>query len=239
MIVQLNLLPDVKKQYLQAQKSKALVMSCAILVTLGAVGISVLLFLYVNFGQQLQSVLLTNDIKSRTAQLNNIQDLGKYLTIQNQLKALPDLHDQKGAYSRLFTFLPLLNPGSPNNVKLSVLQLTGVDGDKSVIFTGTTANYQSLNVFVDTLHNVQVSYKQPNADQPTTVKMFSTVDVQNADLSQSGNTKTVSFTLHAVYDPTVFDVHNTDVTATVPNIVTTPSVTGAPKPQLFDQSGGH
>src|SRR5438552_6596147 len=107
-VIQLNLLPDIKKEFVNAQKTRALVISSSIIVTLAAIGLSILLFVYVTFLQQFQITLATSDIKSKEQQLNGITDLGKYLTIQNQLASLPDLHANKGIYSRLLNFLPVL-----------------------------------------------------------------------------------------------------------------------------------
>lgn len=235
MTIQLNLLPDVKKEYLKAQKSKALVMSASVLVTLCAIGLSVLLFLYVTFGQQIQIGLIDNDIKSKTTELNNIQDIDKYLTIQNQLKALPELHDQKGIYSRLFNFLAIMNPSPPNNVKLSVLQLSAAD--QSLVLTGTTASFESLNVFVDTLNNAEVTYKEPGAENAKTDKIFDSIVVQSSALARVNNATNVSFTILAKYKLAAFDARNTDVNAKVPNIQTTPSITGSPASQQLFQEG--
>lgn len=236
MTIQLNLLPDVKKEFLKAQKTKALVVSSSIIVTLVAVGLSVLLFLYVTVGQQLQIGIITNDIKSKTEELNNVQDLSKYLTVQNQLKALPELHDQKGVYSRLFSFLPTLNPSAPNNIKLTTLQV--VQADQSMVFSGTTATFESLNIFVDTLNNAQATYREPGAEQAKTEKIFSSVLVQSSGLAKVNEANVVSFIIRVTYNQGVFDARNADVNATVPNIETTPSVTGSPSVQLFDEEGG-
>ncbi|HKX23632.1 MAG TPA: hypothetical protein VJM46_00185, partial [Candidatus Saccharimonadales bacterium] len=156
-MIQLNLLPDIKKEYINAQKTRALVMSSSILVTIVAVGLAILMFVYVTFLQQLQITLATNDIKDKERQVNSVQDLSKYLTVQNQLAALPELHANKGVYSRLLSFLPVLNPNAPSNITLTKLQLVALD--KQVNFTGSTASFESLNVFVDTLRNAEVSYK--------------------------------------------------------------------------------
>lgn len=234
-MIQLNLLPDIKKEYINAQKTRAVVVSTSILVTLGAVGLSVLLFIYVTFLQQLQITLATNDIKSKTEQLNNVSDLDKYLTIQNQLAALPGLHDQKGIYSRLLSFLPVLNPVSPNNIVLSKLQLS--TPDKLVGLTGTTKSFESLNVFVDTLQNAQVTYKDSSGAQQKT-KIFTNVFVQNSSIDKSQGGNKVSFTINATYQDVVFDATNSEVTATVPNIQTSQSVTESPKLFNSSENGG-
>jgi Tfp pilus assembly protein PilN len=231
-MIQLNLLPDIKKEFINAQKTRALVMSASIVVTLVAVGLSVLFFVYVTFLQQLQITLATNDIKSKEQQLSNVQDLSKYLTIQNQLAALPDLHAGKGVYSRLLNFLPVLSPNSPSNISLTRLQLAGAD--EQITFTGMTGSFESLNVFVDTLQNAQATYKDSDSQQQTT-KMFKSVIVQNSAIDKSNGKSGVVFTVLAGYVDAVFDAHNTDMTASVPNIKTSQSVTGSPK--LFNGGG--
>lgn len=232
-MIELNLLPDIKKEFIRAQKTKALVISSSVVTTLVAVGISVLLFIYVVFIQQLQISLTTNDIKNKQQQLGSIADLSKYLTVQNQLTALPDLHDQKGAYSRLFSFLPTLTPSAPDTIKLSALQVSSLD--KTVLFTGTTPNFQSLNVFVDTLRNAQVSYKSAGNDQAQTDKAFDSVIVQSGSLAKLNNSSVVAFAVRAIYKDAVFDAKNNEVSVTVPNIQTTQSIVNSPQP-LFNGS---
>ncbi len=230
-MIQLNLLPDIKKEFINAQKTRAVVMSSSILITLGAIGLSVLLFVYVTFLQQLQITLATNDVKSKQQELSHVSDLSKYLTIQNQLAALPDLHNGKGIYSRLFSFLPVLNPISPNNIELSQLQLDS--NDKLVSLTGQTASFESLNVFVDTLRNAIVTYKDPSGVQQTS-KIFGSVVVQSSAIDKANGGSKVSFTVRSTYLDPVFDAHNTDLSASVPNIKTSQSVTESPK--LFDSN---
>src|SRR5689334_10754914 len=109
-MIQLNLLPDLKKEFIRAQKNKSLVISSSILVTLGALGLSALLFVYVTFAQQVQISLVTDDISKKADELSKVKDINKYLTIQNQLSSIGQLHNDKGIYSRLFDFFNVLNP---------------------------------------------------------------------------------------------------------------------------------
>lgn len=235
-MIQLNLLPDLKKDFIKAQKNKGLVISVSILVTLGTIGLSVLLFVYVTFVQQIQVNLLTDGIKEKASSLAKIPDVNKYLTIQNQLVSIGSLHDTKGVYSRLLSFFNVLNPSPPNNINLTGAQLVTID--KTVMFNGTTASFESLNVFVDTLKNAQVSYKVSGEGEAIKESMFEQVFVQNSGLGRLNDQTVVSFTIRAVYRESVFDARNTDIAAEVPNITTTPSATQAPIPQqLFNNQG--
>lgn len=234
-MIQLNLLPDLKKEYIKAQKTKGLVISISILVAIGAFGLSALLFVYVTFLQQVQMNLATDDIRQKNNQLKSIADIDKYLTLQAQLSDLPELHGQKGSYSRLFDFLGVINPGAPNNASLTNLQL--VTGQKSIVFTGTTASFETLNVFVDTLKNAEIEYKSGGQGDTVKEKMFTQVLIQSSGLARVGGVDAVAFTVKTVYGDNVFKVSNTEVKAIVPNITTTQSVIQAPQAnqQLFNQ----
>lgn len=232
-MIQLNLLPDLKKEFIGAQKAKSLVISVAILVTLGAFGLSALLFVYVTFFQQIQINLASDDITRKLQQLKDIPDVDKYLTIQNQLSSLPKLHEEKGLYSRMFEFLSVINPAPPNNANLSNLDLS--TADSSIIFTGSTATFESLNVFVDTLKNAEITYKSGGQGDPVTERMFEQVLVQSTGFVRAGDHSLVGFTVKTIYRDPVFAVGNIEMTAKVPNITTTPSVTQSPK-AVFDDS---
>ena len=234
-MIQLNLLPDLKKEFIRTQKAKALVITVSIFVTLGAIAISAVLFVYVTFIQQFQVNLASDDIKKKMAELKEIPDVDKYLTVQNQLASLPGLHDAKGKYSRVFDFMGVLNPSAPNNVTLTELRV-GTE-EKSITFTGTTASFQTLNTFVDTLKNAEVSFKANGEGDKVTERIFEQVLVQSADIVRNNNTSLVGFTVKTTYKEAAFDARNTEVTAKVPNITTTSSVTQSPS-QLFNGNSG-
>ncbi|HEU5187533.1 MAG TPA: hypothetical protein VFT87_03450 [Candidatus Saccharimonadales bacterium] len=235
-MIQLNLLPDLKKEFIKAQKTKGLVITVAVLTTAGALGLSILLFLYVTFGQQLQITLATDSIHKKSEELAKVQGIDQYLTIQNQLASLDALHAEKGVYSRLFSFLSILNPSPPNNVNLNNAQL--VTSEKAVLFVGTTGSFEALNVFADTLKNAKVSYKAGGEGDLVKEPMFTQVFIQDSGLAKVNNNTVVSFTVKAIYNSPVFDVRNTELVADVPKITTTQSVTGAPVPsdKLFNEA---
>lgn len=236
-MIQLNLLPDLKKEFIQSQKTKGLVISGSVFVTIGAVGVSALLFVYVTFIQQLQINLATDSIKEKQAQLTAITDVSKYLTVQAQLAALPELHNTKGSYSRLFDYLGVLNPSAPSNINLNNLQID--TKTRTLILTGTTGSFETLNVFVDTLKNAQISYKVGGQGDAKKENMFAQVLVQNSGLSRTSSKSLVSFVVKIVYNPSIFDTQNTDIAASVPNITTTQSVTESPAAdKLFNDKAG-
>jgi Tfp pilus assembly protein PilN len=235
-MIQLNLLPDLKKEFIKSQKTKGVVISASVLVTIATLGLSVLLFIYVTFLQQVQINLATDDINNKEKQLKAIPDINKYLTVQAQLVALPDLHNNKGSYAHLFDYLAVINPSAPNSVSLSTLQLS--TDQQTISISGTTASFQTLNVFVDTLKNAEVTYKVNGQGDPKTEKMFTQVLVQSSGFAHVGSQDLVSFAIKTFYNPNVFAVSSTDTAASIPTITTTQSVTQSPSAgqQIFNDT---
>lgn len=231
-MIQLNLLPDIKKEFIRAQRARNAVISASILTILISIGVVVVAALYVYAGQTIQIALANGDISSQTQQLKKISELDKYLTIQNQLSALPTLHKDKTIYSRLFDYLPILNPSAPNNMTLASLQVDEEQG--TVLFTGTSPNFEALNVFKDTLQNAEVKYQADGSDK--TIKLFSKVIVEAATLGRTNNQLLVNFSIRGTYDDVVFAASTTNAQINVPNIQTTQSVLQSPKP-VFNSGG--
>ena len=225
-MIQLNLLPDLKKAFLHAQRARNRVIGFAILGCVIAVGATALAAFYVYAVQTVQINLVNGDIKKKTSDLQNTKDIDKYLTIQNQLAALPDLHGKKNVYSRFFGFLPVLNPGAPNNVTLTNFEVG--DTDTLITFIGKAPTFESLNVFKDTLAHATVTYQLSGSSDKTTENLLSDVTVESSGLGQDGANKVVSFTIKAHYNQAALKVGSTSVAVSVPNIQTsanqTPSV---------------
>src|SRR5690349_3135220 len=109
-MIQFNLLPDVKLQYIKARRTKRAVMVMSVLVGGTALTIMVLLFLVVNVFQKKHLNDVNKDIKSYTNQLQQTPNLSKILTVQNQLQSLPDLFNKKPSVGRLFTYITQTTP---------------------------------------------------------------------------------------------------------------------------------
>ncbi len=233
-MIQLNLLPDVKKEFLQAQRTKTTVIGISILVTLGAVGLTVFLFLTVYAGQPLLIASKQTEIDTRTEDLKSVEDIDKYLTIQNQLIALPELYDQKVIYSRLFEYLKVLNPAPPNNIRLSSLQTD--QENKEIVFNGVAGNFQAFTIFKDTLVNAELTYKEDDEEQ--TGKLFDSVVIESQNLTRNQGRQELGFIVRATYNEFAFDPNIEDVKLNIPNIQTTQSITGAPSRAntIFDEN---
>ena len=226
-MIQLNLLPDVKKEFLRAESARRKTIAVSILVTIIAVGLTVVFAIYVYAVQNVIIFAQTQDIKNKAQQLSGVKDIDKYLTIQNQLKELSSLHNDKNNYSRLLAFLPTLNPAPPQNVTLTNLEV--VSADTTINLKGTVADYGSLTTFKDTLANADYSYQSSSDGEPVTGKLFKEVVIESASYEKTANKSGVNFSIMLTYEPEVFKQANTNVSVTVPNKETTNSVTNSPQ----------
>ena len=231
-MIQLNLLPDIKKEVIKAQRVRARVMLLSILMVLGAVGFLVMSVLTVYVAQPAYISSIRGGIEKGEAKLKERTDSGKYLTLQNQLSALPGLHENKLVTSRLLDILPIMNPSDPNRVSLSSVTLSS--GESSMTLSGKLANYEALNVFVDTLKNARLTYVPSDSEVSTAEALFSSVRVQSSALVREDNAQRVTFVAMVQYSPNLFSNKISGYTVSIPQISDSKSVDQTTK-NLFEE----
>ena len=145
-MVQFNLLPDVKINYIKARRAKRTIMMSSILVSGVALFLFVFMFIVVNGVQKKHLSDLSTDIAQSKSQLKSKPDLAKILTIQSQLNSLTQLHKDKPVASRVLGFMQKV---TPQNVSISGLTVTFKD--QTMKITGSADSLESVNTFVDTL----------------------------------------------------------------------------------------
>ena len=91
-MIQLNLLPGIKAEYVKAQRTKRTVVSISIITAAVAIGVVGLLASVAYGAQALQLNDLEKKIDNNVSEIKKVPDLDKILTIQNQLFALTPLH---------------------------------------------------------------------------------------------------------------------------------------------------
>lgn len=197
MAIQLNLLPDVKTQYIQAEQKRRTVIFISIIVIAASAGL-VAIMLSVIGTQKIALNNVDKDITRSANKLKETQDIEKMLTVQAQLGSLDKLHGDKSVNSRLFGYLAKI---VPSNVQISDLDINYEDS--SMIIKGTTDSLQSNNVFVDTLKFT--NYK--TTDNETLTPAFSNVVLS----SFSRDDKGTSFTVNLNYDPILFSTTGSGV----------------------------
>lgn len=218
-MIQFNLLPDIKVEYIRAERTKRTVMAVSVVVVGVSVALAILLTLVVFVFQKSYITDLTADIKTYQRDLESTTDLDKILTVQNQLKSITALHDSKPDTTRLFPYIEQLTP-----LDASISSIT-VDFDQNtMIINGAADSLRTVNQFVDTLKFT--SYTVNN--DANKAKAFSTVVLTSFGRADKG----ASYSIDVAYDPIIFS--KTDaVSLTVPDIVSTRSETEKPS-ALFE-----
>lgn len=219
-MIQFNLLPDIKQQYLKAQRQKHLVVFISTIASIVAISVFIILVLVVQVWQKKSISDLNGDIKQYSNQLAETPDLDKILTVQNQLGKIESLHDQKPAAQRLFTYVTQLTPSKASISKLDI------DFEQNLLtITGSSDGLATVNTYVDTIKFTDFKTTEGNE----TKKAFSNV-VLSAFARTNDNT---TYTITANFDPILFD-QKQQVTLIVPKKTTTRSTTQQPT-DLFQQ----
>lgn len=237
-MIGLNLLPDVKKEFISAQRTRNFVISLSILGMIIAAGLTVFLALFVYVGQETAINLEKDAISKNQAELSAKPEIEKYLTIQNQLSSLGALHDKdhKSIYSRLFSYLIKLNPAAPNSVSLGSIKVSSEE--KAISLQGSTADYRGLNVFENTLKKANFTYRIGEEKYET--PLFTTVDLTSASLSNINESTIVSFEIQLTYTPEACQPNLENPELVIPQITISDSLDNAPSisPNKQEDSDG-
>lgn len=223
-MTQLNLLPDVKLEYLRSTRQKRLVIGVSLLVAAGSLAVVLILAGVVYVVQRKSINDLNSDIATYNKQLKDTPDLDKVLTVQNQLNSLPGLHDQKPVVSRLFGYLTQLTPTAA-----SISQYDIDYAQNLMTIAGSAKSLDVANTFIDTLKFTE--FKQ-GASSDQQKPAFSNVVMSQFNRNTSGATYTITLN----YDPAIFDSADT-ATLVVPNIISSRSVTEQPTDLFQTQPG--
>lgn len=221
-MIQFNLLPDVKLEYIKARRERRLVVSIAVIAVGVSVGLLVLVFMVGVFQKKHLSDLST-DITKESKQLQDTPQLNKILTVQNQLTSLPGLHDAKPAGTRLFGYLNELTPAQVNITSFNIDFATytiKIDGDADAL--------ASVNKYIDTL-KFTTYHESKDASNKSDPKAFSNVVLSSFGVANNKDDKSASakslitYNLTLSYDPVLFEITK-EVNLTVPaNLITTRS----------------
>jgi hypothetical protein len=223
-MIQFNLLPDVKLQFIKTKKIQRLVFSVSAIAVVVSLVVLLLLFSVVDGLQKRNLSDLNSTISTDTTKIQNTPDLNKILTIQNQLDSLPALDAQKPAVERLFTYIAQLTPA---NVNINDFKIDF--GLHTWNITGTADSLSTINEFVDTLKFT--TYKTSAAGS-TNTNAFSDVVLSAYGIGGEGN-DAASYGINLNYDATIFNSAD-KVNLTVPNIISTRSEVEQPQ-GLFSQ----
>lgn len=214
-MVQFNLLPDIKLEYIKARRMKRLVVGASFIIAGLALAIFILLFLGVNVVQKRHLSNLDKDIASNIATLEATPDINKVLTIQNQLNSLTALHTQKPASSRFVKYLMQVTP------KDASISQADVDFTTTTItMSGSADSLKTVNKFADTLKFTTFTTSDNQTAQPA----FTQVVLAGFGVGQEAATYQFSMK----FNPEIFNNTKT-VELKIPDLISTRSETEKPQ----------
>jgi hypothetical protein len=221
-MVQFNLLPDIKIQYIKARRQKHLVVLISMVTIIASLVALAILITFVFVVQKKSISDLSRDINTAGQELSSTPDLTKMLTVQNQLRALPELHGDKAMASKLFDYISQSTPAAASISRLNVdfaLQTMSISGSAETL--------EVINVFADTLKFTTYHTESAPKDEK---QAFSSVVLSSFGRDSQG----AAYTITLSFDPAIFSEAE-EIKLTVPNKVTTRSQTEQPA-ALFQQS---
>jgi len=182
-MIEINLLPNVKRELLKTRVMRNRVISISFLV--GGASIAAVVVLALILGSQIAAEAVQNGvIKDRNDKLMAVEDLNKVVTIQNQLTKINEQHSGKKINSRIFDVVTAVNPVAPNNVSFSDIKVN--PGSKTITLEGSAVNgYSALETLKKTILNTKV--QTTDGDKSSEVSL--TKEIKDGDTSFGENSE--------------------------------------------------
>ena len=182
-MIEINLLPNVKRELLKTRAMRNRVISISFLV--GGASIAAVVVLALILGSQIAAEAIQNGvIKDRNDKLMAVEDLNKVVTIQNQLTKINEQHSGKKINSRIFDVVTAVNPVAPNNVSFSDIKVN--PESKTITLEGSAVNgYSALETLKKTILNTKV--QTTDGDKSSEVSL--TKEIKDGDTSFGENSE--------------------------------------------------
>ena len=182
-MIEINLLPNVKRELLKTRAMRNRVISISFLV--GGASIAAVVVLALILGSQIAAEAVQNGVvKDRNDKLMAVEDLNKVVTIQNQLTKINEQHSGKKINSRIFDVVTAVNPVTPNNVSFSDIKVN--PESKTITLEGSAVNgYSALETLKKTILNTKV--QTTDGDKSSEVSL--TKEIKDGDTSFGENSE--------------------------------------------------
>lgn len=220
-MVEFNLLPDIKLEYLRTKRLEHLVTVISTFVGCLAVAIFIIIFIYTNVYQKVKLDNLNTQISNYSTTLKSNTSLDKILTVQNQLETIPSLEAQAPTTSRLFGYITQLTPINTTISSLSINYSTN-----TIDISGGADSLATVNTYVDTLKYSTFNDTTTNLNNQ---QAFNTVVLSSFNYTNNASSagQSAQYSITCDFAPTLFK--STDnVSLVVPSEITTQSILNQP-----------
>ena len=168
MAKEINLVPDIKNEFIKTLKFRNLVFFICIVVAAGSL-IVMLVFLSISGGQDGIIAAKQNTIDNLEKKINEYSELSDFLTIRDQLGNIAKITDNKVMVSRTFNTLAAIVPRGKDHVDISELSVNLTEGAPSFSFEaqadaakkedgGTDIDYTVLDSFKKSMPYMRYDY---------------------------------------------------------------------------------
>lgn len=222
-MVQLNLLPDVKLEYIKTKKTKRMVIGVSLMIIGASVGLFILMFSFVNFAQKSHISKIDKDTEKYVNEIKGTSGVNEVLTIQNQLAVLDPKHQEKPATERILPYLEQVKAGA----SLTTINVNFQDNTMQI--AGKTSNLDLVNKIVDSMKfATYIPKSEAGSENSEDLKVSPYTDVVLESYSVDEETGQASFEISLKFDPKIFN-NTEEVVITIPNTESTRSNTEKPK----------
>lgn len=208
-MIQINLLPDVKQEYLRTQQTKHAVIVAAALISAIVLGVTVLFFVYVQVVQPQYQKVVQNDIDKSIQELKAKPDAQRLVTVQGVLEQIPALKDQQQVISRTFDYVKGFTPRSVAYTRVGLALDT-----TTISLSGGTVSYEQAHVLANNLKSAKMIYRQNDAEQ--TINPYTNIVFNSLSKAENATDgRPVTFEITFQFNPILFDPKISDQKITV------------------------
>lgn len=237
-MIEVNLLPDVKQEFIHAQRVRLNVVTISVIISV--IAVAAVLILAVLLGvQAARGFLLDSSIKDNSSKLSNVSDINKTLTIQNQLGKISSIQQSSHVDSRIFSVLTSLAKGNGND-KIQYSNIVVDTSNKIVTIQAQTQTFNGLDVFKKTLVATNFEYSTDGSSTKQTEPLASNISITNQSqaLDASG-AHVVTFTLSFTYADALLSPQSKNAQTVLPSATNaTDSYEGIPSSLFTEKAGG-
>lgn len=207
-MIEVNLIPDVKQEFIRAQRMRNTVISFSTLVSIITVG-AVVFFVILLGAQGIRETIADSGIKNEYAKFKDIENLSNVVTIQNQLAQVSAINDSKGINSRVFDVLSAINPVAPNDVRITTISIDPSTSTLSIEGIATNS-FTATDVLKKTILNTKVVYTDQSGSE--TIPLTESLTLSDTSYGEdSTGAKVLRFKMGIVYPKQLFSNTVTDV----------------------------
>lgn len=182
-MIEINLVPDVKQEFIRAQHIRNGVISAAIIVAIACFGALALLSVYVFGAQAWRDTKADENITAGIQKLQSVEDLDKALTVQNQLSSISSIQDDTELNSRLFDTIATVTPTGENAVVISKFSMDSESG--TITIEGRSKyGYRALDAFKKTILATKFTYETEGSSDKKSVTLTDSITDGNRSFGE-------------------------------------------------------